>query len=503
MYNIGDYDLLTESMITVKKTIGQQDVYFGQYDLHEHYQKITSNLDISATIREFNIPKDGKAVESARFYEDYVEWNLEEIEGNTSAVTADGIKAFMETFGKASGLVKKEVDNVEMLSSDIVDESSVERALVIPVVSNGIRNTLKFFFGFKDPTFAYSRKVDDGSLKVKQGIRYTNSDGFLNTVTLNYGKKHNTQVESDVDALPVANAINYSGNPLIAVGASQTLEESQLLPFRTYSQSSGFSFAKFDLWSANIVGGISSTVKTATFIMNDNVTSGNIIYGVTTVEVTGIDINDNIINYGKFTFTPNVALTIPINDNIKTIQFETDVVGSKDDPDAVYSYTIITSYQQETITAGNGLKLDKDSGEILLQTYFLHNVFYKQTQADIGEIIIGDEAMLGNILVGGKSKSLQTELFIYESTTRYSKYERSKVKGANLSNALSALAFGTQSIFLTGVVTIADGNSWALGDDNGKLIFAVNPPRNINGVPQPVKTKISHNYTHFRTGLIR
>lgn len=501
VYEVNDLDTITNSFIKYRKITGFQETYDSVYILTENYQSISDNLDISASVREYNIPQDNKAVESVRFYEDYIEWNLEGLEANDSSIQTDGISAFMRTFGRTTGITKKYIDNVVLASNEIVNENGLVKSMIVPVDSEGYRNTMKLFFGFEDAFEIYPKKGKDGAIEVNQGVSYKGTNGYLDIVTLQYGLKHTATDKTSVDLLPEVVNTNLTGNPLIEIGNKSTFNS--VTPLTTINYREGVNttvFARNEDWTDDIpTDNITASIQFLYEDFDDDGDILNITYTEKVLNVVYIDDTDNVITLPQVIITPNIVQNIVISDIIKQVNYEISIAGEKAQG-IVYNNRITTSLVQEITTASSGLKVKLDAGDIWLQNYFAHNVFYKTTTLDIGEIIIGDEAMINNVLMGGLEKNASTELFIYESD-RYGKYEREFVKGSNLGSVASLITFTTQSITLN--TTITDGKSWAMGDSNGNLLFAVNPPRDIDGTPQAVKKVVSHNYVHFRTGLTR
>ena len=495
IHELNDLDILTNSLIKAYKLTGYEKTYDIVYTLTQDYQSITDNLDISAKVRQYNIPQ---GTDSLRFYEDYIEWNLEGIENKLSSLTDDGIEAFMNTFGRTTAIAKKNVDNVEMVSAEIVDEDGNTQSLIIPIDTDGYRNTMEFYFGFDDPTFAYDKKKTEAvgtvGARVSQGIRYTDGNGLLDTVELNYGKKYTATDSITIDKLPVADVTKYTGNPLIKFGTvtSYTTNKLQPLVYNGWGTEVPSDALVQDI-TIPIDKPISNTVG-VDFLFSTN---GVGTFTNTEITVKVVTLLDVLTSLGTFTFTPNENLNVPIGGQVKSIVITTDIQFTK--PLGTVLDTVIqTSYQEQTAITSGGLKLALGISENLKHTYFLHNVFYKQTNTDIGEIIIGDEAMVNNMLVGGNTKNL----FVYESD-RYDKAtEREFVKGSAKGSVSGLITYTTQSMECLAV--IANGNAWAIGDTTtGKLLFAVNPPRDVLTIPQPVRKTVSHNHVHFRTGLVR
>lgn len=496
MYELNDWDLLTSSMIKAIKITGFSKSYNTVYTLSKDYQSISDNLDISAQVRQYDIP-DG--VDSLRYYEDYIEWNLEGIENNNSSVTADGVDAFVSTFGKSTALVKTNVDNVEISSPDIVDETGTQISLIVPIDTDGYRNTMEFYFGFTDPTFAYSKKITDtidgNPAEVAQGVPYTKPNGSLDTLTLEYGKKYTATDQASIDLLPVVNATKFTGNPLVTIGS--------ITDYKIYRVQAPVYYTILPPVTSDIlfetinipVINSSSVTESLDFTFVDN---GVGSYTNTDITVIVTNLSDVDVTVGTFTFTYGEMLNIPIGIQVKKISIITDIQFTKNIED-ILTATIETRYEEKTTVTSSGLKLSLGINDILRHTYFLHNVFYKATRLNIGDIVIGDDSMINNFLVGGVSKQLR----VYKSDERYDKAtDREFVKGTLVGSVASFITYGTQSVTFTGALT--RGQSWAIADTNNRLLFAVNPPRAEGGiVKRDTKKTVSFNFVHFRTGLVR
>lgn len=125
------------------------------------------------------------------------------------------------------------------------------------------------------------------------------------------------------------------------------------------------------------------------------------------------------------------------------------------------------------------LRVEKDPAEIISMTYQLQFVTKKPF------IIIGETFSQNSPYMVSRASltSNQRQLHLYRSTERYREGE-SKAKGLKTTTAFSL--FFTTSITdgfsITHNASMTGYNSWAIGDNDGNLYFAVNrtPINNIN-----------------------
>jgi hypothetical protein len=492
LFNINDLDKNTNGIISVRKLLLYEKYINATYELHQNYQKLTENIDISGNIRFWNNPDKSKAFYSYRYYEDFVEWNFVGFNSQNSSLTDLGVQYYFKTFQEDFAPPATETP---LESHLIITSSAFPEGILKSLEIRGYGTTLDFMFKMDDTILAGKQvKINPGTANENTGIRYTAANGFLNKITIDIGVGGTFY---DVNTLERSNRLPQvflsdvdEDFSIIKMGDIQQIFEDLPIDdiittpaplFNRFTEQiikekfANKLFTEFKVTRSVITGSYAEDDPTNIFELKVEIDEGN-GQGYQFIE-TGVNL------------PLNTEVTIPINKVLVSIR-----------------YTIITSFEQldspktsflydTTATVsenygGGGLEILKDSGERLAMSYFLHNVALNDhPNNEIGEIIIGEEAITNNFLIGG-IRPLDVKVWIGGGA--YNKFDK-KAHGVVDPTQFTVIDTAEQSVKLYQPVT----QEFAVTNKDGDIIYAVNPFDKT----QPNDYKIFFNFTHNRTNV--
>jgi hypothetical protein len=497
MFNLGDFDELTNSVVTNRVFDGTTNNgitnHSVTYDLDEFYPQLTGNIDLQAEIRQSEIPKRNEALRSYRNYDDYVEWTFNDSPPVHQTLLTDlGIKVFAGNFD----LVNRASSDSILLSFLFKNPDRTDKSdILIPCVNFFYQGVIGWHFNFDSPVISAYKKQQTqldselpNLLDEVLGVAYADENGFLEELGIGIGSQIKNRNINVMRKLPEISSTDQDNSKII-------------INTDFFRGSSGA--VEIEVTNSVIADDIVNAIFEAN-ISNKFINETNVIININTFDPILISFRFKIevrttsegfykVAYNQLIGIGNINVDVNIFDTLNSIKYT--LTGSYSGSEIEVNFTKINiKYQQQNdpvAPISNLITIAKSSNEILHFNYLLHN--YPTTNINTeGEIILGERFFSNNYLQNG----FRTHIF-KQSTERFQKHERFEGKGTIITASLS-YNFTNDSTTISTNLTDPTINSWCVTDTNNRLIFAVN--RSLDGSQLP--TRIFFRFFHRRNNVL-
>lgn len=492
-----------DAIIAVRDIQFYKDFGVVTYRLVKEFNRINKFIGIDQEVRQYDVPLTSDRMET---YVDFImvtpmdeSTDIGEVPYlNTSSITNDGMNAFMNILDE-SGTIDPIYEGEHQVQSCLVSsqENLGNTNYLIKIVSpKGGKNILKFDIQFNGSIFAGNKIIPfDSPLSPvgmfedrpgTEGVSYTdiNDAGKLDEIALIFGKKpvsNQNNLKPIGDLLPAIKPENIDGLNLINLSGgdfvnsekftSQDMFYEYNIPSIGSTQIETFSI---DLDGDKVVETIS--LQTLSQLPDLEASGGitlNIKVGLETVYDQSLSLFDpqiiNLEDLGKFADTVTFTITI-------------DLTKAADPRDGVVALTDINILTLPLVPTPptDGIAIYKEIGETLGISYQIEAIPFNNNEFNTGgySVVVGNDFCRRNRLVGGIKKENSLKVYLTDEVyDENDKFLKDGVPDATLRYEYTVLSTGMTYLTLWNV----DGGrrlklekTWAIGDNDGNLIFASN-----------------------------
>jgi len=169
-YNIGDYTS-DDFILSKKETTYFKNHFVARYEWNKNYQKRNEDIAIESAIRYYTVPAGGVSNRILK-YREYVYIGFAGLTSETVLLDINGKETFTNVFEK-SPTYNHSLQNAIIANEDV---NNINVPILLPVISTGGHNVLRFDFGFQSPNIAGERLNTDGTIPLLEPIEYADKN---------------------------------------------------------------------------------------------------------------------------------------------------------------------------------------------------------------------------------------------------------------------------------------------------------------------------------------